>query len=301
MYELDFITDMVEEQIVKGGLRWLANFNEVRRDFTIGDISFPVYASGGLEEKGFFLSRIFSAMVTPKYKIHLLIYASPVIDPKFVRKIIISCKSRFATDDWIFLGLVQTQPLEKTFRDTIAGIGDKTVGVGAYSLTSKETISSNNVLGKGLVRQLKLTESKFDTFDVPNYLKSFAIMFGLGMSFLIFIALSGLRVALHPFTIMLMVVFSIIAGYPVYKSRYHTVLSLNSKGFQLREGKKVTEGKWSDYSDATIHITSRNETFIRLYSKKETFDLPVTRVGISRKELYNAVKQLLKRKQNVTQ
>jgi hypothetical protein len=49
----------------------LANFNEIHRTYTIGDITFPIYASGSLQERGFFLSKIFSALVTPKYKIHL--------------------------------------------------------------------------------------------------------------------------------------------------------------------------------------------------------------------------------------
>jgi hypothetical protein len=57
--ELDFIIDMVEEQLVKGGLRWLANFNEIQRDYPVGNTRFSVYASGGLQERGFFLSKIY--------------------------------------------------------------------------------------------------------------------------------------------------------------------------------------------------------------------------------------------------
>ena len=52
MAELDFITDMVEEKLVKGNLRWLANFNEIHRDYPISDIAFPIYASGSLQERG---------------------------------------------------------------------------------------------------------------------------------------------------------------------------------------------------------------------------------------------------------
>ena len=37
MIELTFITDLVEEQLIKGRFRWLANFNEIRRDYSVED------------------------------------------------------------------------------------------------------------------------------------------------------------------------------------------------------------------------------------------------------------------------
>ena len=289
---------MVEEQIVKGNLRWLANFNEIHKDYVIGDITFPIYASGGLQERGFFLSRIYSALVTPRYKIHLLLYTAPEVNNKLLRKIILSCKNKFGADDWIFLGLVQSQPLEKTVKEAITNTADKTVGIAAFSLTSKETVTSNNVLGKGLAKQLKLTEAKFEAFDLPNYLKGFTMIFGLGTLMLIAIALLGVPQVFSNtiLTFLLLAVFSLIAGHRIYKMRYHVTLSLNSKGFQLLEGRRLTEDKWSNYSDVTIYITPRLETCLRLHSKEESFDLPVSRVGISRKEVYNAIKQLIKKK-----
>ena len=295
MHELDLITDMVEEQFVKGDLRWLANFSEIHRDYPVGDITFPIYASGSLRERGFILSRIFSTLVTPKYKIHFLLYTSSEVDPKFLRKLIISCKDKFGTDDWIFLGLVQSQPLGKATKEAIENISDRNVGIAAYSLAPKETVTSNNVLGKGLAKQLKLTEAKFEIFDWPNYLKSFTMIFALGVLMLTVIFLFGVPQAIQPLTFLIMAVFSLIIGHRIYKARYHMVLTLSNKGFQLSEGKKVTEGKWSNYSDVTIYITPRYETCLRLHSK-ETFDLPLSRVGLSRKEVYSTIRELIKKK-----
>ncbi len=296
VYELNFITDIVEERLAKGNLRWLANFNEIQRDYIIGDSTFPIYASGTLQERGFFLSRIFSTLVTPKYKIHFLLHTSPEYDPKLIRNMVLTCKNKFGADDWIFLGLVQSQPFEKAAKDIITSTADKSVGIAAYSLTSKEVVTSNNVLGKGLAKQLNLTEAKFEAFDIPNYLKSFAIVFGLGTLMLITIALSGVRQAIQPVTLLLMAVFSLIASYRIYKTRYHITLRLDSKGFHLLEGKKITEGKWSNYTDVTIYVTPKHETCLRLHSKKEKFDLPLSRVGLSRKEAYNAIKQMIKKR-----
>jgi len=286
---------MVEEQLVKGNLRWLANFNEIHRDYPVGDTVFPIYASGGLQERGFFLSRIYSALVTPKYKIHFLLYTSPEIDPKTLRKLVLTFKSKFGAEDWVFLGLVQAQHFDKALENTVKNVTDKTIGITAYSLASKEIVSSDNVLGRGLAKQLKLTEAKFEAFDWPSYLKSFTIVFFLGTGLLIVISLSGLRQAIQPLTLLLMAAFSLIIGHRIYKTRYHTALTLNSKGFKLAKGNTVEEHKWADYKDVTIHITPQHETCIRLYSKEETFDLPLSRAGISRKEAYNAIKHLIKK------
>jgi hypothetical protein len=287
---------MVEERLVKGNLRWLANFNEIQKNYTMGDVTFPMYAVGSLQEKGLFLSKIFSALVTPKYKIHFLLYTAPEINPNILRKLIISCKNRFGADDWVFLGLVQVKPFEKTVKDNITNVSDKNIGIAANSLASKETVFSNNVLGKGLAKQLKLTEAKFEIFDLPSYLKSFTIIFGLGILMLVAISLSGLRQAINPITLLIMFALSLIVGYQIYKTQYKTTLTLNSNGFQLRQGQKITEGKWADYTDVTIYITSGHETCLRLHSKKEMIDLPISRAGISRKEAYNTIKRLIKEK-----
>jgi len=295
VYELDFAVDIVEEQLVKGNLRWLANFSEIHKDYAIGDVVFPLYASGSLQEKGFFLSKIFSAMVTPKYKIHLLIYTEQNFDPKLIRKLVLACKSKFSAEDWIFLGLVQSQAFQKASKEVIANTADKNVGVAAYSIASKETVTSENVLGKGLAKQLKLTEAKFEAFDLPNYVKSFTITLFFVVLFLVFLAFSGLQAAVQPLPLLIAIMVSLVIGYRFYKMRYHTALFMDNKGFQLWEGKTAKEGKWSNFSNVTIYVTPKRETCLRLHSKEGTFDLPLSRIGLSRKEAYFIIKSLIKK------
>jgi hypothetical protein len=292
--ELSFIADMMEEQLAKGNLRWLANFTEIYRDYVLGDFVIPIYAVGSLTEKGFFLSRIFSFFVTPKYKIHFLLYTSAELSVKSLRKIILSCKRKFGADDWIFITLVHSRPIEKNVKNTVLNLADERVGVAAYSLASKDEISSDNVLGRALKKNLKLTEARFEPINVLDYLKSVAIVFTLGTLFLV--ALLFLEVNTNMFlSLLIMLAFSIIAAYPIYKRRYHTIFSVNSKGFKLWKGRNLVEGRWSDYKDISIYITPQHEACIRLYSKEETFDIPLSKVGLSRKEAYNAIKQILKK------
>jgi hypothetical protein len=295
VYELNFAVDMVEEQLVRGNLRWLANFSEIRKGYTIGDVTFPLYALGSLQEKGFFLSKIFSTLVTPRYKIHLLVYAEQNFDPKLIRKLVLACKNKFGSEDWIFLGLVQSEAFQKATKEAIVNTADKNVGIVAYSLASKERVTSENVLGKGLAKQLKLTEAKFEAFDLPNYLKSFTITFFFIALFLIFLTISGVQNIVNPLSLLIAIVVSLPISYRLYKVRYHTTLFIDNKGFQLWEGKSVKEGKWSNFSDVTIYVTPKRETCLRLYSKDGSVDLPLSRTGLSRKETYTMIKQLLKK------
>jgi hypothetical protein len=294
MYELKFVADLLEEQLVKGRLKWLANFNEVRRDYAVEDITFPIYASGGLQEKGFFLSRIYSALVVPKYKVHLLLYTSPEVTPNLLRKILLGLKKKFGSEDWIFLVLAQGQPVGESLKDTIEQIGDRNLGVCSYGVGANETVVSNSVLGRGLSKQLKLNETKYENFDVPSYLKSFTATLALGIGLLAVIALSGLRQAISVPTVSVMLVLSILVGYVIYKSRYHLSVSITSRGFKLQEGNKTKERKWSSYSSVSIFISPNLEIFLRLKSKDETFDLPLSRTGLPRRETYRMVKQVMR-------
>ncbi|MEM2105088.1 MAG: hypothetical protein QXV21_01285 [Candidatus Bathyarchaeia archaeon] len=294
MSGLEFVTDIVEEQLVRGNLRWLANFSEIHKEYQIGDVVFPLYAFGSLQEKGFFLSKIFSALVTPRYKIHLLLYTQQNFDPKLVRKLILACKNKFGAEDWIFLGLVQNQAFQKDTKETIVNTVDKNVGIAAYSLKSKETVTSENVLGKGLAKQLKLTEARFEAFDLPNYLKSFTVTLLFIVFFQIFLSISGFPQAMHPLSFLIAIMVSLVVGYRLYKTRYHMTLFMDATGFKLWEGKTAKEAKWTDFSDVTIYVTPKRETCLRLHSKDGTLDLPLSRTGLSRKETYSMIKGLIK-------
>jgi hypothetical protein len=296
MYELTFITDLVEEQLIKGQLRWLASFSEIRKDYAVEDVTFPLYALGSLQERGFFLSRIYSAMVVPKYKVHFLLYTAPEVSPDFLSKMVRAVRRKFGNEDWIFLVLVQGQAVGTALKESVESIDDKTVGVCAYGVGSKDMATSNNVLGRGLSKQLKLNQAKFENFDVPNYLKSFTITFALGVGLLVFLALSGLRQALSPVTLLIMFILSIIVGQLIYKSRYHMSVSIDSRGFKVREGNKIKERKWTAYSSLSLYISPKLETFLRLKSKDETFDLPLSRAGVPRRETYRMVKKLISNK-----
>jgi hypothetical protein len=302
MDELSLTVDMVEEKIVKGNFRWLANFSEIIRDFQLEDLRIPLYASGGLEEKGFLLSRLFSTLVTPKYKVHFLLHTATEHDEKLLRKIVLACKRKFGEDAWVFLGLVQNKTMERSAKSFIERLEDPNVGIVACSLASKEEIVSKNVLGRGLRKQLKLTEAKFEAFDVPDYAKSLtiAMVFCLVvmLSIQVVFALPIFTLSALPFSVMGLLLFSVVVGHSLYKSRYHTALLMTTEGFELRKGPSVTKRKWADFRRATVYVSPKHEASIRLYGEIGKFDLPVSRTGLSRKDAYDSIAQLIRLNKN---
>jgi hypothetical protein len=301
MNELNLAVDLVEEQIVRGNLRWLANLNEIQRNYRMEDLTIPLYASGSLQEKGFLLSRLFSALVTPKYKVNLLVYTSQEFDESLVKKTVTLCKRKFGVENWTFIALVQNAPFSKSIKKMIESYEEAPVGISAYSLESKEVAVSNNTLGRGLKKQLRLAEPTFEAFDLPDYMKSFTLALLVGTLMLLMVHLfSTLQVftlAYLPITIMSLILFSIVAGHLLYKSQYRTTFTMTTDGFELQKGKSSIKRKWAEFKDATIFITPRRETYIRLYEEKRTFDIPLSRVGLSRKDTYNNIKQILSKKE----
>lgn len=301
MNTLDILTDVIEERIVKGDFRWLANFKEIKRNFKLENLNIPLYAEGGLQEKGFFLSRIFSALVTPRYKVHFIFYTTQQTEGKFLRNLILTCKRNFGSDNWIFLGIAQEKPIEKAVKNLIENLADTEVGIVAYSLSSNKEVFSKNVLGKGLKKHLRLSKSTFEAFDIIDYLKSFLIAIVSGTLLLVVLqilfSIPVFNPLVAPLIVVLLLLFSIIAGHSIYKSQYHIEFSLNTEGFEIKKGgKSVKRGKWKNFKDVTIYLTPKRETCIRLYSEKETVDIPISRVGVSRKEAYNFIKQLIGKK-----
>ncbi len=293
--ELDFISDIVEEQLAKGHLRWMANFTDIHRDYALDGFKVSVYASGGLEEKGFFLSRIFSFFVTPKYGVHFLLHTADEVGAQSLKKLVETCKKNFMKDDWIMIGIVQKRPIRRETKYAILSTDDRRVGIAAYSLTTKEGLSSNTTLGKSLKKRLKLGELRFEAFDLPDFLKSVTIIFSLGTLGLLLLSFINIP-AVSPLTLLFMFLLSVIFGYRLYKTRYHTILTMNDRGFKVIKGKSHVEGDWSDYEDASIHISNKRESYIRLSSKDKTVDLPVTRIGLSRRDTYNAITKTLSKK-----
>jgi len=297
MDELSLTVDLIEERIAKGNLRWLANFSEIQRDFELEDLRIPLYATGSLEEKGFLLSRLFSALVTPKYKVRFLFCTAQEFNEAMLKKLTTIAQRKFGRDDWIFVVFVQNEPINNSLRRTVESLENPQIGVVTYSLSSNEEAFSNNVLGKGLKKQLRLTQARFEALDMPDYVKSFAIIFSFGILLLfilqLFFNVPLLNPTAMPVAILVLLFFSIAAGHSLYKSQYHVTLLLTKEGFSLKKGNSLTERKWSEFKNAIIYVTPRRETYIRLYGENQSFDLPISRVGLSRKEAYNSIRQLL--------
>jgi len=78
------------------------------------------------------------------------------------------------------------------------------------------------------------------------------------------------------------VVISVLLGWRLYKSLYHTVFTYDNEGFTLKKGRKdVNSFKWNEFSKVSLFRTESGELSVRLYRDSEHFDLPASKLKLN--------------------
>ena len=145
---------------MKGRGRWVANFNESFRGYTVGDVIFDVFISGNTREKGFLVSRFFSFFLNPNYEVGFFAIATgPENEPnsRHLRKWILAAKScmRKSEMKWAWLVLVGAT-INDSFMKQIQEATDSSLGVAYVDVDSRQVWCSENYLGRQLKRHLRI-------------------------------------------------------------------------------------------------------------------------------------------------
>ena len=78
------------------------------------------------------------------------------------------------------------------------------------------------------------------------------------------------------------VIISVLLGWRLYKSLYHTVFTYDNEGFTLKKGRKdVNSYKWNEFSKVSLFRTESGELSVRLYRDSEHFDLPASKLKLN--------------------
>jgi len=78
------------------------------------------------------------------------------------------------------------------------------------------------------------------------------------------------------------VIISVLLGWRLYKSLYHTVFTYDNEGFTLKKGRKdVNSYKWNEFSKVSLFRTESGELSVRLYRDGEHFDLPASKLKLN--------------------
>ena len=158
---LDSVADVLERDILYGRARWVADLNETFRNHPVEGHIFDLYARGQTRTKGFLLSKFFAWTVLPNYKVSL--YAKAVRDQaNFLRGSLaellqlISKNMERSDLKWAWLVLLFEGDPPVRISTLIEEYNKNDIGIASVNTYSGSVLTSNNLLGRALVKHMKL-------------------------------------------------------------------------------------------------------------------------------------------------
>ena len=149
----------LEQNLMLGAGRWVAEFNEAFRDFPVGRYTFDLYVRGGTRPKGFLLSRLFAYFSLPSYNVAFLV--KHVGEGKFnlddLRKTVMD-RAAEKNIRWTWLVLIRSGAFTEKLVRAVDSFDKPELGISLVNLTDHDVDTSSNVLGRralSLVRIFK--------------------------------------------------------------------------------------------------------------------------------------------------
>lgn len=139
----------VEQNLLLGSGRWVAEFNEAFRDFPLGRHTFDLYVRGGTRPKGFLLSRLFAYFSLPSYNVGL--FAKHIPEDDFsLNELVKTVRDRAREKNirWVWLVLIRSGPFADRMVEKVDAFDDPEPGVSLVSLEDKDIDTSSNLLGR---------------------------------------------------------------------------------------------------------------------------------------------------------
>lgn len=155
----DFILRM-EKELMGGRGRFVADFIESFRQFKVRGVEFDAMIRGSTRVKGFFLSRVFSYLVSPNYQVACFILS---VDPKRVfrkedyGRYMAAIKKFMKREEikWSWLYVAGQKP-KPGLRRAVEGTTDRSTGVALVDLETREVFGSDSYLGRQAARYVRL-------------------------------------------------------------------------------------------------------------------------------------------------
>ncbi|NIN64930.1 MAG: hypothetical protein GTO63_09555 [Anaerolineae bacterium] len=146
----------LEDNLMVGGGRWVADFNESFWDYPMGDLVFDMFITATVRPKGVFLSRVAAWLTTPNYYVACFAYSK---DPGLKRlHEVLTTISKFLKDEefaWAWLVI----PHEGTFSTKARAIAEshdsREIGLALVDLDSQEIISGPSYWARKMTRFIK--------------------------------------------------------------------------------------------------------------------------------------------------
>jgi hypothetical protein len=143
----------LEKNLMLGGGRWVADFNESFWEYNLDDVVFDMAITATVRPKGFFLSRVAAWLTTPNYYVVCFVYSA---DPglKRLHEVLLAI-SRFLKQQefaWAWLVVPQEGPFTRKAMSMVQSTSIREIGIALVDLSSQEIVTSESYWGRRMSR-----------------------------------------------------------------------------------------------------------------------------------------------------
>jgi hypothetical protein len=143
----------LEDNLMLGGGRWIADFNESSWEYPLGSLVFDLCITATVRPKGFFLSRVAAWLTTPNYYVACFAYSK---DPELKRlHEVLTAISKFLKEEdfaWAWLVIPHEGAFSRKARAMVERNDSHEIGVALVDLSAEEVISAGSHWGQRMVK-----------------------------------------------------------------------------------------------------------------------------------------------------
>ncbi|HUV73034.1 MAG TPA: hypothetical protein VMW79_01875 [Anaerolineae bacterium] len=146
----------LERNLMLGGGRWVADFNESFWGYPLGDLVFDMFVTATVRPKGFFLSRVAAWLTTPNYHIACFAYSK---DPELKRlnEVLRTISTLLKEQEfaWAWLVIPNEGPFSRKAESMVQNTSIREIGIALVDVSSQEIVNSESHWGRRMIRFIR--------------------------------------------------------------------------------------------------------------------------------------------------
>ncbi|MBM3134268.1 MAG: hypothetical protein FJZ89_03065 [Chloroflexi bacterium] len=146
----------LENNLLTGSARWVADFTESFRHYKIEDTVWDMVVRGHMRGKGLFLSRLFAYLSLPNYQVACFVYTRELGDSdlrRMARHLLGYMKGEEL--DWCWLVLPREGPFSSRLQVALEKIDYRELGIALVNISSREIFTNPSYVGRRLRDHVK--------------------------------------------------------------------------------------------------------------------------------------------------
>lgn len=143
----------LENNLMLGSGRWIAEFNESFWNFRVGKVTFDMMILGNTRSRGFLLSRFFAWLTLPAYRVACFVHSEDT-QLKNLSTLTKSIKGFMEEQGmtWSWLVLTGENSFTRKAKVGIQHNDSHEIGIALVDLAAQEVITNDSIIGRRMPR-----------------------------------------------------------------------------------------------------------------------------------------------------